>query len=125
MTAEHQRSLKQPFLIWSRLESVLEGRAGVLLFHACLFCLIGAQPTVMGTIVALAGHPAFIPIAKARGPQPVFLLDRGTAMKWTDEAQAAAEHAHRDTNDDLFEQAIIQAEHLATEVQSSVMGTDY
>jgi hypothetical protein len=62
MTAEHQRSLKQPFLIWSRLESVLEGRAGVLLFHACLFCLIGAQPTVMGTIVALAGHPAFIPI---------------------------------------------------------------
>jgi hypothetical protein len=75
VTAEHKRSLKQPLLIWGRLESVLEGLADALLFHTCLFCLIGAQPTIMSTIVALAGHPAFIPIAKAGGPQPLFLLE--------------------------------------------------
>jgi hypothetical protein len=63
VTAKHQRPLKLPLLIWSRLEPVREGLAGALLSHTCLFCLIGAQPTVIDTIVALTGHSAFIPIA--------------------------------------------------------------
>jgi hypothetical protein len=52
-----------------------EGLADALLFHTCLFCLIGAQTTIMGTVMARAGHPAFILTTTAKGPQPVFLLE--------------------------------------------------
>jgi hypothetical protein len=74
MTAEQQHALKHPLLLWSRLEFVLEGFVDVLLFHTCLFCLIGAKSTTISTFVALAGHSAFTLMAEAWGLQPDSML---------------------------------------------------
>jgi hypothetical protein len=72
--AQHQHTLKFPLLRGSGLKFVLECLAYRLLFHGSLFCLIGAKAAIIGSFVAHASHPAFIPIAKARAPQPEFSL---------------------------------------------------
>ena len=73
-TAAHQRTLNRPLLLprWHQL--VLVGFADAMLFHIELFCLIGTKAATPGTSEASSGHPAFIPKAKARGPQPEFSL---------------------------------------------------
>ena len=48
----------------------LKGLVDPLLFHTNLFCLTGANSERLGTLVALPGDPAFMPIAEARRPQP-------------------------------------------------------
>src|SRR5262249_20609481 len=74
VTAEHQHALKVPLLFAHGLEFVLERFVDALLFHIRLFCLIGAKSATITTFVALSGHPAFTPIAKARLPQPAISL---------------------------------------------------
>jgi hypothetical protein len=75
MAAEHEGTLKHPLLLGSGLEFVLVGFADALLFHTRLFCLTGTKSATVRTFVALTCHPAFIPIAEARGPQPVSVLE--------------------------------------------------
>src|SRR5262249_3752775 len=67
MTAEHEDMIKQTLLLRGGLEFVLVGFGHCLLVHAVLFRLTGVTSATRGPIVALLGHPAFIPIAGARG----------------------------------------------------------
>src|SRR5262245_41418943 len=61
-----QNRLQRLLLLRRGFQLELEGLACALVFHTTLFCLIGENPATSGTFVALAGHPAFIPIAQAR-----------------------------------------------------------
>jgi hypothetical protein len=66
LATEHQHTLKHPLLFRRGLEFVLVGLADPLLFHTPLFCLAGERPAMVGAIVALSGHPAFIPMPEGR-----------------------------------------------------------
>ena len=77
VAAAPQDRLHRPFLHRRWHQLVLVGFAHTLLLHAHLFCPIGARSATRGTrgtIVALVGHAAFIPMPKGRGPQPGFWL---------------------------------------------------
>ena len=63
-------------MLASGVELELVGFAVALLLLVHLFYPLGRNSVLVGTIVALSDHQAFIPIAKARGPQPEFLLAR-------------------------------------------------
>src|SRR5262249_27270717 len=70
LATQHQGTLQQPLLSEGRFESIRVGFTDTLLFHTILFCLIGAQPANIGTIVPLASRPTFIPVPRGSRSQP-------------------------------------------------------